>query len=93
MDKQGNSIFFLLIVPTLLAGVLWYLWKTTNSIYPQVLFLADAFLIYPMVQCFPLAPLEGIYIWRWNKSLWLVFFFVIMSMFMLMASEALRGII
>lgn len=91
--SRGRIAAVGLIVPTILAGALWYLWKTTNSIHPQLLFLADAFLIYPMVQCFPLAPLEGIYIWRWDKSLWLFFFIVIMSMFMLMASEALRGII
>ena len=65
--SRGRIAAVGLIVPTLLAGILWYLWKTTNSIHPQLLFLADAFLIYPMVQCFPLAPLEGIYVWRWNK--------------------------
>ena len=90
---RGRIATIGLLVPTILAAILWYLWKTTNSIHPQILFAADAFLIYPMVQCFPLAPLEGIYIWRWNKTLWFFFFVLIMSMFMLMASEALRGII
>ena len=88
--SRGRIAAVGLIVPTILAGALWIM-KTTIIHLNSV--LADAFLIYPMVQCFPLAPLEGIYIWRWDKSLWLFFFIVIMSMFMLMASEALRGII
>jgi len=80
-----------LIAPTLVAMGLWYFWKETGS--PWILFCSDAFLLYPMVQVFPLDPLEGIHVWRWRKWQWLLSFFVIMGMFMLVSSEALKNVI
>ena len=80
-----------LVLPTLIAVGFWYGFKTTKI--PELLFVADAFLIYPMVQCFPLHPLEGIFVWRWKKDVWLGLFLIIMSMFMLAASEGLQNVI
>ena len=80
-----------LLVPTVIAVGFWYAFKVTKI--PELLFVADAFLIYPMVQCFPLHPLEGIFIWRWKKIYWVELFLIIMSMFMLAASEGLQNVI
>ena len=80
-----------LIVPTLIAMALWLTWKETNQ--PWILFCSDAFLLYPMVQVFPLNPLEGIFVWRHSKFQWLLSFIVIMGMFMLVSSEALKNVI
>lgn len=90
---QNRSFIALggLLAPTLIAMVLWYAWKQTGS--PWILFCSDAFLLYPMVQVFPLDPLEGIHVWRWRKWQWLIAFFVIMGMFMLVSSEALKNVI
>ena len=80
-----------LAVPTMIALALWLTWKQTQI--TPILFAADAFLLYPMVQIFPLAPLEGVYVWRWNKARWSFWFLIIMAMFMLMSSEALKNVI
>lgn len=80
-----------LAVPTVIALALWCTWKQTQI--TPILFAADAFLLYPMVQVFPLAPLEGVYVWRWSKVQWSFWFLIIMAMFMLMSSEALKNVI
>jgi hypothetical protein len=90
-EVRGRIAAVGIIVPGIIAMALWYAYKTTGRL--ELLFLADAFLIHPMVQCFPLNPLEGIFIWRWRKGVWTLIFFWIMSMFMLAASEALRNVI
>ena len=77
--------------PMLVAILFWLGWKATGN--PLLVFLSDAFLIYPMVQIFPLTPLEGIFVWRWNRLLWLVLFILIMFFFMVPGSEALRSVI
>jgi len=80
-----------LIAPTLIAMMFWLTWKETAQ--PWILFCSDAFLLYPMVQIFPLNPLEGVFVWRHNKLQWLLSFVVIMGMFMLVSSEALKNVI
>ncbi len=80
-----------LIAPTVLAIMLWLTWKETGQ--PWILFCSDAFLLYPMVQIFPLNPLEGIFVWRHSKFQWLLSFIAIMGMFMLVSSEALKNVI
>ena len=80
-----------LLVPTLIAMILWMVWKNTHA--PWILFFSDAFLLYPMVQVFPLDPLEGIHVWRNRKMTWLLSFILIMGMFLLVSSEALKSVI
>ena len=91
VKKRGLIALAGLIPPTLVAAILWYIWKQTGN--KMVLFVSDAFLIFPMVQIFPLDPLEGIHLWRWKKSGWLLSFFLIMGMFLFAGSEALKNVI
>ena len=90
-DQRARIAVVGLLAPTAIAMGFWYAFKVTKI--PELLFIADAFLIYPMVQCFPLHPLEGIFIWRWSKTYWVELFLIIMSMFMLAASEGLQNVI
>lgn len=90
-DKRSQIALGGLIAPTLVAIALWLTWKETQQ--PWILFCSDAFLLYPMVQVFPLNPLEGIFVWRHSKFQWLLSFVVIMGMFMLVSSEALKNVI
>ena len=90
-SKRSRIALGGLIPPTLIAIVLWAIWKEVGS--PWILFTSDAFLLYPMVQVFPLSPLEGVHVWRWKKLHWLLSFFIIMGMFMLVSSEALKNVI
>lgn len=90
-SKRSQIALGGLIAPTLLAIVLWLTWKETGQ--PWILFCSDAFLLYPMVQIFPLNPLEGIFVWRHSKLQWLLSFVAIMGMFMLVSSEALKNVI
>ncbi len=53
-----------LLVPLGISVGLWALWRMTGGGLGWLLLASDAFLIYPMVQCFPLAPLDGVHIWR-----------------------------
>jgi|GEM_PF-1362582 len=80
-----------LLTPSLVALGIWALWLQIQD--PRLLFLSDAFLIFPMVQCFPLNPLEGIYVWRRSKLLWFVTFAFIMTLFMIVASAGLKSVI
>lgn len=89
--KRGWIAIAGLFPPTLVAMALWVLWKKTGI--SAILFVSDAFLLFPMVQIFPLDPLEGIHLWKWNKLAWLFSFFVIMGMFLLAGSEALKNVI
>ena len=89
--QRGRIAMLGVTAPLMVAVMFWLGWKMTGN--PLLVFLADAFLIYPMVQIFPLTPLEGIFIWRWNRLLWLVLFIAIMFFFMIPGSEALRSVI
>ena len=90
-SKRSQIALGGLIAPTVLAIMLWLTWKETGQ--PWILFCSDAFLLYPMVQIFPLNPLEGIFVWRHSKFQWLLSFIAIMGMFMLVSSEALKNVI
>jgi hypothetical protein len=89
--QRGRVALAGISVPTVVSVLLWLAWKLTGI--PALVFLADGFLIYPMVQIFPLSPLEGIFVWRWSRLLWLVLFIIIMFLFMVPGSEALRSVI
>ena len=90
--KVRSAVALAGIFPTtFLAILLWFLAKLSGG--GLLLFCAEAFMLYPMVQCFPLKPLEGGYVWRYSKKIWAVMFFVVMAMFMLFASEGLNNVI
>jgi len=89
--QRGRIALGGVLSSTVVSVLLWMAWKVSGV--PMLVLLADAFLIYPMVQIFPLNPLEGIFIWRWSRLLWLVLFFLIMFLFMVPGSEALRSVI
>lgn len=89
--QRGKIALAGLLVPSFIAMALWAGWKVTGSI--GLLFAADAFLIYPMVQTFPLNPLDGVRVWRWNKLIWFAVFLFIMTGFMLAGSEGLKNVI
>ena len=91
VQKRGWIAIAGLFPPTIVSIALWVLWKKTGL--STILFVSDAFLLFPMVQIFPLDPLEGIHLWKWNKLAWLFSFFIIMGMFLLAGSEALKNVI
>ena len=91
VEKRGWIAIAGLFPPTIVSIALWVLWKKTGL--STILFVSDAFLLFPMVQIFPLDPLEGIHLWKWNKLAWLFSFFIIMGMFLLAGSEALKNVI
>ncbi len=82
-----------LIAPTAVSIGLWLVWKLTGGTMQPVLLASDAFLIYPMVQSFPLTPLDGNHLFRWRRSLWLVVFALVMAAFIFMGSEGLKNVI
>lgn len=88
---KGKVALAGLIAPSLVAMALWFGWKVTGN--AMILFAADAFLIYPMVQTFPLDPLDGVRVWRWNKLAWFGVFLFIMTGFLLAGSEGLKNVI
>ena len=91
-DGQRSRIaLYGLIPPALLSLLVWFIWRQVGD--ARLLFLSDALLIFPMVQCFPLSPLEGIYVWRYSKIQWFFTFLFIMSLFMVVASAGLKGVI
>ena len=89
--QRGRIALLGISISTVVSVLMWLAWKLSGI--PAMVFLADAFLIYPMVQVFPLNPLEGIFVWRWSRLLWLVLFTIIMFLFMVPGSEALRSVI
>ena len=91
MAQKGRVSLVGLIAPTLVSIALWAVWKATGLKW--VLLASDAFLIYPMIQSFPLAPLDGIHLWRWKKGLWCVVFAFVMGAFLFMGSEGLKNVI
>lgn len=90
-EERGRVALVGLLAPTLIAMVLWGAWKATGL--TPLLFAADAFLIYPMVQTFPLDPLDGVRVWRWNRVVWTATFLLIMAVFMFAGSEGLKSVI
>ncbi len=92
-EEKGKVSSAGLLVPTALAIVLWSIWKVTGGTSAPLLFLADAFLIYPMVQSFPLDPLDGVQLWRWSKLRWALVFTLVMGCFLFMGSEGLKHVI
>ena len=89
--QRGHIALAGLAAPVAIAIALWVCWRLTGE--HTLVFAADAFLIYPMVQVFPLNPLEGRYLWRHNRAQWIVLFVIIMFLFLLVGSEALRSVI
>ncbi len=90
-EERGRVALVGLLAPTLIAMVLWGSWKATGL--TPLLLAADAFLIYPMVQTFPLDPLDGVRVWRWNKIVWTGVFVLVMAVFMFAGSEGLKSVI
>lgn len=91
MAQKGRVSLAGLIVPTIVSIGLWAVWKFTGLTW--VLLASDAFLIYPMIQSFPLAPLDGVHVWRWKKGVWFAVFFFVMGAFLFMGSEGLKNVI
>ncbi len=92
-EDKGRVSAVGLIVPTCVSILLWLAWKLTGGESMWILLASDAFLIYPMVQTFPLAPLDGVQVWRWSHKRWFAIFFFVMTAFMLMGSEGLKNVI
>jgi hypothetical protein len=91
MQQKGRVSLVGLLAPTLVSIGLWATWKATGLHW--VLMASDAFLIYPMIQAFPLAPLDGVHVWRWRKGVWCVVFAFVMGAFLFMGSEGLKNVI
>jgi hypothetical protein len=92
-EDKGQVSVVGLVVPTLLSLVLWAVWKATGGVHMPILLAADAFMIYPMVQTFPLNPLDGVQVWRWSRRRWFLVFGFVMSAFMFVGSEGLKNVI
>ena len=92
-DERGRISLAGLLAPTAVAIVLWLVWKLTGGNIQPILLASDAFLIYPVVQCFPLSPLDGHHVFRWHRSLWLAVFVVVLGVFIFMGSEGLKNVI
>ena len=88
---RGQIALAGLLVPVAVSVALWAAWRATGL--HALLFLSDAFLIHPMVQVFPLHPLEGAFLWRYSRLGWLVLFIFVMFLFLFTGSEALRSVI
>ncbi len=93
MAQKGRVSLVGLLAPTAVSIGLWLVWKLGGGTLTPLLFASDAFLIYPMVQCFPLAPLDGVHVWRWKKGVWVAVFFFVMGAFLFMGSEGLKNVI
>ncbi|MEL6342483.1 MAG: hypothetical protein AAFV53_05080 [Myxococcota bacterium] len=89
--QRGRTAIVGLISPVIVGLALWVLWRVTGQ--TAILFLADAFIMYPMIQIFPLSPLEGLYAWRYSRVVWTILFIAIMALFLFVGSEALRNVI
>jgi hypothetical protein len=91
--ERGRVSLAGLVAPTVVAIVLWLIWKLTGGTIQPILLASDAFLIYPMVQCFPLTPLDGNQVFRWHRGIWLMVFALVMASFIFMGSEGLKNVI
>ena len=91
VEQRSRIALWGLMAPACFSLLIWSLWLQVPD--SRILFVSDAFLIFPMVQCFPLNPLEGIYVWRRSKLLWFLTFIFIMTLFMIVASAGLKSVI
>jgi len=91
--ERGRISLAGILVPMALSITLWLIWKLSGETMQPVLLASDAFLIYPMVQCFPLDPLDGIRLYRWHRGIWLAVFVFVMATFVFMGSEGLKNVI
>lgn len=55
----------------LLSAHLLCVWVATNAGSAHAEFLGASFLVYAFIYVFPINPLEGTFLWRWHKLLWL----------------------
>lgn len=92
-EDRGRVAIASLLFPTLFGCALWGLWKLTGESSPWILFAADAFLLYPMVQVFPLQPLDGFDLWEWSRSRWFGVFVAVLVAFVFLGSEGLKHVI
>ncbi len=91
--ERGRVSLAGILAPIFVSIVLWLAWKWTGESLQLVLLASDAFLIYPMVQSFPLDPLDGSRLFRWNRGIWLAVFVFVMGTFVFMGSEGLKNVI
>lgn len=91
--ERGRISLAGILIPMAVSIALWLIWKLSGETMHPVLLASDAFLIYPMVQCFPLDPLDGIRLFRWHKGIWLAVFVFVMGTFVFMGSEGLKNVI
>jgi len=91
VDQRGRIALVGILAPCLMGVILWKLGHRLNI--PGLIFAADAFIIYPMVQIFPLRPLEGLFLWRHSRLIWTLIFIVVLSLFTFVGSQALQSVI
>ena len=91
--ERGRVSLAGILTPTAISVLLWLLWKLGGETLSPLLLASDAFLIYPMVQCFPLDPLDGSRLFRWHRGIWLAVFLLVMATFIFMGSEGLKHVI
>ena len=89
--QRGKVSLVGLFVPAVVAACIWAGWNATGNNW--ILLVADLFLIYPMVQVFPLKPLDGSDVWAWSRPAWFGIFALVMGCFMVLGSEGLKGVI
>ncbi len=89
--QQGRVAVAGLLAPLGAALVLYGAWKVTGL--SALLLASDLFLIYPLVQCFPLSPLDGQRLWRWHRGIWFAVFVAVLGVFIFIGSEGLKSVI
>jgi len=91
--ERGRVSLAGVLTPMAVSIALWLVWKLTGGTLRPLLLASDAFLLYPMVQCFPLDPLDGSRLYRWHRGIWLAVFVFVMGTFVFMGSEGLKNVI
>jgi hypothetical protein len=91
-DTRGKAVLAGLSACLGVSFACWALWRWAGG-NSWLLFTADAFLLYPLVQCFPLRPLDGHAVWKWRRKSWAMLFLVVMVGFLFTASEGLKRVI
>ena len=92
-DKRKDAIAATtsLLVLLFLAFVCYFTAVLTGSL--TAAYLADLFVIFPMVHSFPIPPLDGDYIFKHNKGLWAGFWGVTLLSFSVIASDVILAVI